>query len=181
MISKNKLDYLTRKDISLRKKILEWYDKNGRHSLPWKNQSIYLIWISEIMLQQTQVKTVIPYFIKFKKKFPTLKKLIRADLDSILNSWSGLGYYRRAKNIYEACKIIDREYKGIFPKSYEEILKLPGIGRTTAGAISTFSGLGSYSILDANVRRFLIRVYDLDTKKSSIESCLLYTSDAADE
>ena len=132
MTSKNKLNCLSSKDISLREKILEWYDKNGRHSLPWKNQSIYLIWISEIMLQQTQVKTVIPYFKKFKKKFPTLKKLIRADLDSILNSWSGLGYYRRAKNIYEACKIIDKEYKGIFPKSYEEILKLPGIGRTTA-------------------------------------------------
>ena len=78
----------------------------------------------------------------------------------------------RAKNIYEACKIIDKEHKGIFPKSYEEILKLPGIGRTTAGAISTFSGLGSYSILDANVRRFLIRVYDLDIKESNIESIL---------
>ena len=172
MTSKNKLNCLSSKDISLREKILEWYDKNGRHSLPWKNQSIYLIWISEIMLQQTQVKTVIPYFKKFKKKFPTLKKLIRADLDSILHSWSGLGYYRRAKNIYEACKMIDKEYKGIFPKSYEEILKLPGIGRTTAGAISTFSGLGSYSILDANVRRFLIRVYDLDIKESNIESIL---------
>jgi len=172
MTSKNKLNCLSSKDISLRDKILEWYDKNGRHSLPWKNQSIYLIWISEIMLQQTQVKTVIPYFKKFKKKFPTLKKLIGADLDSILNSWSGLGYYRRAKNIYEACKIIDKEYKGIFPKSYEEILKLPGIGRTTAGAISTFSGLGSYSILDSNVRRFLIRVYDLDIKESNIESIL---------
>ena len=158
--------------MSIREKILQWYDKHGRHSLPWKNQSIYLTWISEIMLQQTQVKTVIPYFKSFKKKFPHLKHLIKADLDSILNSWSGLGYYRRAKNIYEACRIIDREYKGVFPKSYEEILQLPGIGKTTAGAISTFSGLGSYSILDANVKRFLTRVYNIDITKDDAESKL---------
>ena len=169
---KKKLSSLSSKDACLREKILQWYDKDGRHTLPWKNQSIYLTWISEIMLQQTQVKTVIPYFENFKKKYPTLKKLIRSDLDSILNSWSGLGYYRRARNIYEACRIIDREYKGVFPQSYEEILKLPGIGRTTAGAISTFSGLGSYSILDSNVRRFLTRVYNLDKNKDNLENRL---------
>ena len=141
---KENLNSLSNKDLSLRKKILEWYDQHGRYSLPWKNQSIYLTWISEIMLQQTQVKTVIP-FLKTSKKYPKLKNLIGADLDSILNSWSGLGYYRRAKNIFEACRIIESEYRGIFPESYEEILKLPGIGRTTAGAIATFAGLGIIS------------------------------------
>ncbi len=177
MILKKNLNSLSNKDLSLRKKILEWYDQHGRYSLPWKNQSIYLTWISEIMLQQTQVKTVIPFFKNFKKKYPKLKNLIGADLDSILNSWSGLGYYRRAKNIFEACRIIESEYRGIFPESYEEILKLPGIGRTTAGAIATFAGLGSYPILDANVKRFLIRVYNLDINKRNVENELWIKSE----
>ena len=174
---KKKLNYHSKRNILLRRMILQWYDKNGRHTLPWKNTSIYLIWISEIMLQQTQVKTVIPYFMKFKHRFPTLKSLIKSDLNSILQSWSGLGYYRRARNIYEACRIIKDKHNGIFPKKYEEILDLPGIGRTTASAIATFSNLGTHTILDANVKRFLIRLNDIKVKNAKLDQELWITSE----
>lgn len=169
----NKLNYHSKHKQKIQKNILSWYDSFGRHALPWKNRPIYEIWISEVMLQQTQVKTVIPFFGKFIKKYPDLKKLISADLDDILASWSGLGYYRRAKNIYAACRIIEEHHDSIFPTSFEEIIKLPGIGRTTASAIITFSNNGKHSILDANVRRLLTRVYNItDVKNAESERVL---------
>ena len=156
-----KLSYLFKNTSNIQTSILDWYDCNGRNNLPWKNSSIYEIWISEIMLQQTQVKTVIPYFLNFIKKFPTLESLINAEEDDIIANWSGLGYYRRARNIYASCKLIKNKYNGEFPKTIDEIIKLPGIGRTTASAIATFSKNGKHTILDANVKRLLKRIYNL--------------------
>jgi len=165
--SLNRLNYHSKNKRKIQKNILSWYDTFGRHDLPWKNRPIYEIWISEIMLQQTQVKTVIPFFTKFISKYPNLKKLIRADLDEILASWAGLGYYRRAKNIYSACRVIEKKHNSEFPMNYFDIMQLPGIGRTTASAISTFSNNGHYSILDANVRRLLTRLYNISPLRNA--------------
>ncbi len=156
-----RLEYHFKHKKKIQNNILKWYDLNGRHNLPWKNQSIYRIWISEIMLQQTQVKTVIPYYKKFLKSYPSLPSLIKASQDDILRHWAGLGYYRRAKNIYASCRVIENDFNSKFPINFDDILKLPGIGRTTASAITTFSGNGKHSILDANVKRFLKRMYNL--------------------
>ncbi len=156
-----KLDYHFKNKKRIQKSILQWYDANGRHNLPWKNESIYRIWISEIMLQQTQVKTVIPYYEKFLQSYPSIGSLINASQDDILKHWAGLGYYRRAKNIYAACRMIEKNFDSKFPITFNDILKLPGIGRTTASAITTFSQNGKHSILDANVKRFLRRIYNL--------------------
>lgn len=166
MILKKKLNYHFSQEESLRKNILNWYDDNGRKKLPWKNKNIYNIWISEIMLQQTQVHTVIPYYKKFIKKFPTLRKLLNSKLDDIMMLWSGLGFYRRAVNIYKTCLIIKSKHSGKFPTTYEEIINLPGIGRTTASAIVTFSDNGKRTILDGNVKRFIGRLYSIESKKT---------------
>ena len=173
--SSNRLDYHSENKQEIQKNILSWYDSFGRKNLPWKNRPIYEIWISEIMLQQTQVKTVIPFFRKFMNKFPNLEKLISADLDDILSSWSGLGYYRRAKNIYSACRIIKDKHNSKFPSSFNEIIKLPGIGRTTAAAITTFSNNGQYTILDANVKRLLSRLYNVTNMKNSERENVLWS------
>ena len=107
--------------------ILRWYEKNGRKRLPWKVKDPYKIWISEIMLQQTQVATVIPYYNKFVDTYPDLPSLSKASLDELMLLWSGLGYYRRIKNIYLAAQIISNKYNNTFPRDYEAILSLPGI------------------------------------------------------
>ena len=171
----NRSTYHSKNKQRIQKNILSWYDSFGRHDLPWKNRPIYEIWISEIMLQQTQVKTVIPFFNQFIKKYPNLKKLISADLDDILAAWSGLGYYRRAKNIYAACRIMEEKYDSTFPNSFEEIINLPGIGRTTASAITTFSNNGKHSILDANVKRLLTRLYNITNVKNAQSEKTLWT------
>ncbi|QCI25732.1 adenine DNA glycosylase [Buchnera aphidicola (Sitobion avenae)] len=142
--------------------VLNWYHKNGRKDLPWqKNKTLYTVWISEIMLQQTTVKSVIPYFKKFISSFPNIKSLNNSQLDDILYLWSGLGYYNRAKNIYKSAQIIKNEYKGIFPDQFIDVIKLPGIGRSTAGAILSLSLNFNYPILDGNVKRILIRYYGI--------------------
>ena len=104
-------------NILLRKKILQWYDKNGRKLLPWKTNDVYKIWISEVMLQQTQVNIVIPYYKKFIKKYPNLELLSNASLNEIMKLWSGLGFYRRAENIYRTCIKINKEFNSAFPKN----------------------------------------------------------------
>ena len=154
--------------------VLDWYDKFGRKNLPWKVDDPYKIWISEIMLQQTQVQTVIPYYLKFIKKYPDVKSLSKASLDDLLLIWSGLGYYTRIKNIHTASQIIASDYNDVFPESFDEILTLPGIGRTTASAISTFSGFSNRAILDGNVKRILIRFFNIsDTYgKSKLDKIL---------
>ncbi|CAL4325368.1 A/G-specific adenine glycosylase [Buchnera aphidicola] len=152
--------------------VLNWYHLNGRKNLPWqKKRTPYRIWVSEIMLQQTKVNTVIPYFEKFIKAFPTINKLAESKLNQILYFWSGLGYYARAKNLYKSAKLIKKKYNGIFPDNFTEIIQLPGIGKTTAGAILSLSFGFSFSILDGNVKRILNRYYQINnvTLRSKIE------------
>ena len=154
--------------------ILRWYETNGRKRLPWKVKDPYKIWISEIMLQQTQVATVIPYYNKFVDTYPDLQSLSKASLDELMLLWSGLGYYRRIKNIYLAAQIISKKYDNKFPKDYEAILSLPGIGRTTASAISTFSGYSHRAILDGNVKRILRRYFNISYENNSKTEKILW-------
>ena len=160
---------LNQKKISLMSnfsnRIICWYKKNGRHELPWrKNISPYSIWISEIMLQQTQVKTVIPYFNNFIEKYPNLEALLKASEDEILAQWSGLGFYRRAKNIYKACRVVSEDFNNKLPASIDDLESLPGIGRSTAGAIMSIAFNEGYPILDANVKRVLERYRKISFK-----------------
>lgn len=149
--------------MSLSRQILTWFDKHGRHDLPWqKNPTPYRVWVSEIMLQQTQVTTVIDYFERFMKRFPTLDKLANAPLDDVFELWSGLGYYARAKNLHKTAQIIQNDYNGKFPTDFNSVLELPGIGRSTAGAILSISTQQRYPILDGNVKRVLSRHFAVD-------------------
>ena len=139
-------------------RLILWHETNGRKDLPWQKRSTpYKVWISEIMLQQTQVSTVIPYFKTFIKEFPNVRKLAETNLDQILSLWSGLGYYARARNIHEAAKIINTKYKGKVPNSLTELISLPGIGKSTAGAILALGYKKKAAILDGNVKRVLSR------------------------
>ena len=150
---------------SFSNRIVNWYKKNGRHGLPWrKNISPYSVWISEIMLQQTQVKTVIPYFNKFIEKYPKLEALLNASEDEILAQWSGLGFYRRAKNIYKACRVISENFNNKLPINIKDLESLPGIGRSTAGAIMSIAFNEGHPILDANVKRVLGRYKKISFK-----------------
>ncbi|QCI19548.1 A/G-specific adenine glycosylase [Buchnera aphidicola] len=152
--------------MNVSQEILNWFHIFGRKNLPWqKNKTIYSVWISEIMLQQTQVKTVIPYFIKFLKKYPTINSISLSSENAVLHKWSGLGYYKRAKNIYKAAKIISSKYNGQFPDVFNHVIKLPGIGKTTAGAILSISYNYFFPILDSNVKRILIRLYGIKFNK----------------
>ena len=143
--------------------VLNWFDEHGRHDLPWqKNKTPYRVWVSEIMLQQTQVTTVIPYYQKFMKSFPNVKALAAAPLDEVLHHWTGLGYYARARNLHKCSQMVMNEHAGRFPKNLEQLIDLPGIGRSTAGAIGSISmGLAS-SILDGNVKRVLARFHAIE-------------------
>jgi A/G-specific adenine glycosylase len=151
------------KYIMFSQKILKWFDSDGRKDLPWQ-QSItpYRVWVSEIMLQQTQVATVIRYFQRFIERFPTVSDLAFAPLDDVFSLWAGLGYYARAKNLHKAAQIIHAQHQGIFPLEYETVLKLPGIGRSTAGAILSISTQQRYPILDGNVKRVLCRHFAIE-------------------
>ncbi|MCH1526555.1 MAG: A/G-specific adenine glycosylase [SAR86 cluster bacterium] len=160
-------------DSKLSTLVVKWYLLNGRKELPWrKNVTPYKIWISEIMLQQTQVKTVIPYYLKFIKTYPSLKKIMTADENQIIALWSGLGFYRRAKNIFKAKEQIKNKFGGRFPNNFNDLISLPGIGESTAGAIMSIAFNESYPILDANVKRVLTRhsnvVEDSPTKKNNL-------------
>ena len=150
---------------SFSNRIVNWYKSNGRHDLPWrKNISPYSIWISEIMLQQTQVKTVVPYFNKFIEKYPDLDALLKASEDEILAQWSGLGFYRRAKNIYRACRVIIEDFNNKLPTNINDLESLPGVGRSTAGAIMSIAFNEGHPILDANVKRVLARYKKISFK-----------------
>ena len=140
--------------------LLSWFGKNGRKSLPWQqNPTPYRVWISEVMLQQTQVATVIPYYQQFMSHFPDVAALADAELDSVLNHWSGLGYYARARNLHAAAKEIQADYGGEFPQNIEQVEALPGIGRSTAGAILSLAAGQRHAILDGNVKRVLARCF----------------------
>lgn len=145
------------------KSVLNWFDVHGRKHLPWQQDiNAYRVWISEIMLQQTQVATVIPYFEKFMQSFPTVESLAAAKLDEVLHHWSGLGYYSRARNLHKSAQIIMARFNGEFPRSQDDIMELPGIGQSTSGAIVSIAYQQSAAILDGNVKRVLARVFAVE-------------------
>jgi A/G-specific adenine glycosylase len=134
--------------------ILQWFASNGRKDLPWQqNPTSYRVWISEIMLQQTQVATVIPYYLRFMESFPDVDALADAETDDVLHHWSGLGYYARARNLHQAAAIIRDQFGGEFPVTFDDVVALPGIGRSTAGAILALSRDERHPILDGNVSK----------------------------
>ncbi len=148
---------------ALSQAIIRWQKQHGRHDLPWQNiQDPYAIWVSEIMLQQTQVTAVIGYYALFMQRFPSIADLAEATQEQVLQHWSGLGYYSRARNLHHAAQIIVDDFNGIFPQQFEDILSLPGIGRSTAAAISTFALNNPQPILDGNVKRVFARYFELD-------------------
>jgi A/G-specific adenine glycosylase len=139
-------------------RIVRWQRQHGRHGLPWQGtRDAYRIWLSEIMLQQTQVSTVLAYYERFLAKFPDVQALARADEDAVLASWSGLGYYARARNLHRAAREVVARFGGVFPASFDDLATLPGIGRSTASAIAAFASGERRAILDGNVRRVLSR------------------------
>lgn len=143
--------------------VLTWYHQFGRKSLPWQQQKTpYKVWLSEVMLQQTQVATVIPYFERFMAEFPTVAELAAAPIDQVLHLWTGLGYYARARNLHKAAVQIMERHAGIFPENFDEVVALPGVGRSTAGAILSLSLNQHHPILDGNVKRVLARYYAIE-------------------
>ncbi|WP_394200181.1 A/G-specific adenine glycosylase [Shewanella waksmanii] len=143
---------------SFSQRVVTWYDNHGRKHLPWQQQKTpYKVWISEIMLQQTQVATVIPYYERFISRFATITDLADAEQDEVLHYWTGLGYYARARNLHKAAQLIRDDYEGKFPEQFDQVIALPGIGRSTAGAILSLSLGQHHPILDGNVKRVLAR------------------------
>lgn len=153
-----------KKDLVFSSIILDWFDQHGRKNLPWqKNINPYRVWLSEIMLQQTQVKTVIPYFERFVERFPCVEQLANATEDDVLTLWSGLGYYARARNLHKTAKVIQQKFNAQFPLDLIALQELPGIGRSTAGAILAIAGGQKATILDGNVKRVLTRFHAIAT------------------
>ena len=139
-------------------RLLEWFARHGRKDLPWQHpKDAYRTWVSEIMLQQTQVQTVIPYFERFVQRFPDIVTLAGAAQDDVLQHWSGLGYYARARNLHKAAQRVRDEHGGVFPSTLDEVMALPGVGRSTAGAILSLAFDQRHPILDGNVKRVLAR------------------------
>jgi A/G-specific adenine glycosylase len=143
-------------------RLIRWQKAYGRHDLPWQGESAYRIWLSEIMLQQTQVTTVVPYYQRFVESFPDIAALASATEEQVLAHWSGLGYYARGRNLHKAARIIADTHAGRFPRDFEQILTLPGIGRSTAAAISALAWHERRAILDGNVKRVLTRYCGID-------------------
>jgi A/G-specific adenine glycosylase len=147
-------------DNSLAPRLLRWHLEYGRHDLPWQQRRTpYRVWVSEIMLQQTQVNSVIPYYERFMARFPDIESLATAPQDEVLHLWSGLGYYARARNLQRTAQIIHDNYAGVFPREFDELVCLPGIGRSTAAAILALADGKRHAILDGNVKRVLTRVH----------------------
>ncbi|TAJ22946.1 MAG: A/G-specific adenine glycosylase [Rugosibacter sp.] len=144
---------------SFSSRLIHWHAQHGRHDLPWQNtRDPYRVWLSEIMLQQTQVVTVIPYYQRFLARFPTLESLATASVEDVMPLWSGLGYYARARNLHRAARAVMAQHNGVFPQAPEAIAQLPGIGRSTANAIAVVCFGVRVPILDGNVKRVLCRV-----------------------
>jgi len=144
-------------------RLVDWQERHGRHDLPWQQtRDAYRIWLAEIMLQQTQVSTVIPYYARFLERFPSVDALARAPLDSVLELWAGLGYYARARNLHRCAQTLVADYGGVFPQTPQAIAQLPGIGRSTAAAISAFAFGQRAAILDGNVKRVLARCFAIE-------------------
>lgn len=150
-------------DTGIAERVLAWFDRHGRTDLPWQRDiSPYRVWVSEIMLQQTQVRTVIPYFERFMQAFPTVQDLAAASEDEVLHLWTGLGYYSRARNLHRAARLVCEQYGGVFPDDVDRLAELPGIGRSTAGAIISIAYRKPAPILDGNVKRVLARYRAVD-------------------
>lgn len=161
----------------LRHALLTWYREQGR-DLPWRrSRDPYAIWISEIMLQQTQVKTVLPYYQRWLTTFPTVTKLARADQQTVLKAWEGLGYYARARNLHKAAQLIVERHDGVFPQDFEDAIALPGIGRTTAGGILSAAYNLPVAILDGNVKRVLARLVALPQPPAKVMATLWQLSE----
>jgi A/G-specific adenine glycosylase len=155
--------------------LVVWQKKHGRNHLPWQNtQDPYRVWLSEIMLQQTQVSTVLDYYAKFLQHFPTVADLAAASQDQVMGLWSGLGYYSRARNLHQCAKDVMTKFGGAFPRTAQELMSLPGIGRSTAAAVASFCFSERVAIMDGNVKRVLTRVwaYDSDLSISKNEKVL---------
>jgi A/G-specific adenine glycosylase len=149
---------------ALAKDLLAWFEKSGRKNLPWQSRpsNIYHVWLSEVMLQQTQVTTVIDYFNAFIARFPTLSDLAGADIDEVLALWAGLGYYTRARNLHKSANIILAKFDGEFPLDFDSVLSLPGVGDSTAGAILSLAAEQRHPILDGNVKRVMSRYRQIE-------------------
>ena len=152
---------------AFQQQLLTWFEKHGRKNLPWQGTNAYHVWVSEIMLQQTQVIKVIDYFNRFINNFPTIQTLAKADTQQVLQLWSGLGYYNRAKNLHKTAIICYQQYNAKLPTELALLMALPGIGRTTAGAILSLASNKSYPILDGNVKRVMSRVFTIKHDKIS--------------
>ncbi|WP_426320751.1 A/G-specific adenine glycosylase [Pseudoduganella sp. R-43] len=151
-------------DPSFSATLVAWQKKHGRHDLPWQNtRDAYLVWLSEIMLQQTQVSAVLGYYARFLLRFPTLASLAAAPVEDVMAQWAGLGYYTRARNLHKCAQRVVAEYGGVFPADPALLAELPGIGRSTAAAIAAFSAGRRAAIMDGNVKRVFARVFGIDT------------------
>jgi A/G-specific adenine glycosylase len=172
---------VTYNSFSFSNALLAWFDQHGRKNLPWqKNKSPYSVWISEIMLQQTQVATVIPYYQTFMQRFPSVTDLANAPVDEVLHLWTGLGYYARARNLHKAAQQVRDLYAGTFPTTFEEVIALPGIGRSTAAAVLSLSLNQALAIMDGNVKRVLTRYMAIEgwTGTKKIEDRLWLEAEA---
>ncbi|HUN27904.1 MAG TPA: A/G-specific adenine glycosylase [Steroidobacteraceae bacterium] len=161
--------------------LIDWHARSGRHDLPWqRDRTAYRVWVSEIMLQQTQVATVVPYFERFMERFPSVRALADAPLDAVLHLWSGLGYYARARNLHRAAQRICADWGGQFPPHFAQVASLPGIGRSTAGAILALSRGERHPILDGNVRRVLARYFGIEgdpSRRATLERLWLHSAE----
>jgi A/G-specific adenine glycosylase len=156
-------------------KVVKWYE-NNRRPLPWRDtKDPYKIWLSEIILQQTRVSQGLPYYEKFISTYATVNELAAAEEQDVLRHWQGLGYYTRARNLHKCAKNVVEKFNGIFPKSYHELLSLPGIGEYTAAAISSFSNKEKNAVVDGNVFRVLSRIFGIDTPINSPEGKTIFT------
>ena len=144
-------------------RLIRWQEKHGRHDLPWqRTRDAYRIWLSEIMLQQTQVATVIPYYRRFLQRFPDIAALAAAPVEAVLEAWAGLGYYARARHLHRCAGVLVIEHAGRFPRDISQLAALPGIGRSTAAAIGVFAFGIRAAILDGNVKRVLARCFHVE-------------------
>jgi A/G-specific adenine glycosylase len=162
-------------------RLLAWFAIHGRYTLPWQmNITAYRVWVSEVMLQQTQVTTVIPYYERFLERFPSVQDLAAAPIDEVLHLWTGLGYYARARNLHACANAVVAQHAGEFPRDIEAMVELPGIGRSTAGAILAISTGQRQPILDGNVKRVLARVFGIagDPTSSAVVAALWAQADA---
>jgi A/G-specific adenine glycosylase len=172
---------MTGEDEEFAQRLLEWFSMHGRHTLPWQiDPTPYRVWVSEVMLQQTQVATVIPYYARFMARFPDIDALASAPLDEVLHLWTGLGYYARARNLRACARVLAAQHGAVFPNRLEEVMALPGIGRSTAGAILALSRGMRHSILDGNAKRVLARVFGIagDPSSKTVLAALWKQADA---